>query len=514
MRLIRFFSIVMCVVVTVGCANVGFNGSDGESANNTQQDEGSAPVSGGSLRLCMNAPTTLNPLKNEDVTVDSVLKIVYEPLFNIINDMSVEPNIGESIEISENTVKIKVKDNIYWQDGKAIGADDVIYSLETIQEAGANSLYKSSLMNVRYFEQTGDKTLSIYYSEPVGAANYNFTFPVIPKHYFKENDDPDMNPMGSGSFALDTYHQGRELILKAVNGLKGKPYIDSITVMVINGEQNRLSAIESGVTDVCSVDVDDLEQIKGTAVENTRRYTSNLFEFVGFNTRKPIFATANARQLIANLIPTDDIIQGIYVNNMTKSITPINPDSIYSSSAGLQSYSYNTETANTLLNALGLTKSDFSFKILVNNDNSCRMETAKLLCQSFNDFGMNVTIDATDYDQYIKKLQTGDFDLYIGCVEFTPNMNIYQLVGSTGSINYTGYVNPQMDTYTEDINASMSLDDYKNAISELNKYLSYELPVAGIGFKRKVLVCSQRIENANPAFGNCYYNISQWYIKS
>lgn len=517
MKFRKIFSMLIAInLILTGCGAI--NTSDEETTEITTDEtvtpaQSSIPVKGGVLRLGMKRPDTLNPLKNKDVTVDSALKLVFEPLFNIDNNMELTPNIAENLSVEGNTVKIKVKDNITWSDGKAIGADDIVYSLDVIKDADPDCIYKSALANVTGYNQTGDKTLEIYYKNPVGAVGYNLAFPIIPKHYYKGNDDADMNPVGCGSYVFSEYKLSKNLILKAGNGINGEPYISEIDISVMKDDQTLLDAVENNVIDACSLNAENLGEIKGNITASAKMYTSNQFEYVGFNTRKDIFATADLRKAMVYIMPVDNIIKGIYINNITKSLTPVNPDSIHSKLTGVDTYSTNTSTANTLILASGLTKSDFSFTILVNSENKSRYESAKMISEAFNEYGMNTTIENVDFEEYQKRLAAGNFDMYLGGTELNPNLNLEPLLGSGGSINFTGYKNAQMDDYINKVNAAADFESYEKALNELNKIISYDVPVAGIGFKKKALVCSDRIKgDITPVFNNYYYNIKNWFI--
>lgn len=514
MKLTRIISLALCLVILAGCTSDTVNEETTEITTQSQQtSQKQTPTKGGTLTLTMLNPTTLNPLENEDITVDNVLKLIYEPLFNIDNNMQIQPNIAESYSIDGKTLTIKVKDNLYWQDGKAIGADDVVYSLDTIKDAGGSAVYKANMVNISSYEQTGDKTLNVYYKSPVGAAIYNMTFPIIPKHYFRGNKDADMNPMGSGYYAFDSYKLANKLTLKAAKGINGEPYISQINVLVVSDEDTAEKTVENNLSDAYVISAENLGEIKGDITSSAILCTSNKFEFAGFNTRNRLFATGDLRQAMVQLMNIDDIAKGIYINNITKSITPINPDSSYTDLMGVDRYDPDKSTANTLILASGLTKSDFSFKILVNSENSLRVKSAEILTRSFNDFGFNTSVDAVSFEEYTQRLQSGDFDMYLGAVELTPNMNVRALVGSNGSINFTGYSNSQMDKYIDDVDNSMDLESYKKSMNELNKYLSYELPVVGIGFHKKALVHSDRVKgDITPIFNNYYYNINKWFI--
>ncbi len=519
MKFRKFFSIAVALSLMLTGCNTSVPDEQysemttGDAVSEEVEEENITPVKGGTLRLGMKRPDTLNPLNNKDVTVDSVLKLIFEPLFNIDNNMDLKPNIAESIDISGTTVKIKVKDNLTWADGKAIGADDVIYSLDVIKDAEADTIYKSALANVSDYRQTGDKTLEISYSAPVGAVGYNLAIPIIPKHYYRNNDDGDMTPLGCGSFELEEYKFSKELKLKATNGINGEPYISEIDVLIVKDDDTILDAVENNVIDACSINAENLGEIKGNITGSAKLYTSNQFEYAGFNTSKEIFETADLRKAMAYIMPVEDAIKGIYINNITQSLTPINPDSIYTNMAGVDTYSNDISTANTLILSSGLTKSQFSFTILVNSENKSRCETAKMLSDAFNEYGMNTSVEAVSFEEYQNRLAQRDFDMYLGGTELNPSLNLAALLGSSGAINFTGYADAQMDQYINNVNSAADFTSYEKALNELNKYISVEVPVVGIGFKKKALVFSEKIKgDITPLFNNCYYNINNWFI--
>ena len=514
MKLRNIFSIILCIILITGCGGEvkEENIESTEATTQAPREENYTASKGGTLRIPMKKPLTLNPLKNRDVTVDNTLKLIFEPLFNIDNNMDIVPNIAESMTIKGNTITIRVKDNIYWSDGKAIGADDVVYSLSVIKD-NPEGIYSYVLYNVSDFEQTGDKTLNIYYEYPVGAAGYNMAFPIIPKHYYRNNSDADMKPVGCGSYTFSEYHLVDKMVLNATKGLNGEPYISTIEAVIMPDNETMISAFEGGMVDVLNLNAEDMGKVKSSLVENSTLYTTNRFEYIGFNTRREIFKTADLRQAMVYLMPIDNVIKGIYINHITKSLTPINPDSIHSKTAGVDTYENNASTANTLILASGLTKGDFSFKILVNSENTPRVETARMLSDAFNDYGMNTQVEAVTFEEYTKRLEEGSFDMYLGGTELTSNMNLAYLLGGEGSINFTGYKDEKMDSYISVVNASMDFNSYERALNELNKYISYELPIAGIGFKKNVIVCSKNVKGEiTPIFNNYFYGINKWFI--
>lgn len=511
--------LVFAIVLSLsGCTRniADYSGEDSTEITSDDiviEDEDIDPVSGGELRIAMHTPSTLNPLENNDVTVDQVLKLIFEPLFNLDNNMTLQPNIAESYSISSNTLTIRVKDNIYWQDGKAIGADDVVYSLDVISDAPENSIYKDVLNNVESYSQTGDKTLNIRYKNGNSAALFSLDFPIIPKHYYRNSSSAENNPMGSGSFAFESYTRSNGLVLTGCKGLNGEPYISTIKAVNIDDNQTIINAFEGNIIDLVNLNLDELGTLRNNSSEKYYVYSDNQFEYAAFNTNREIFSTADLRRALVYLMPMDNIIKGIYINNISRSLSPINPESSYVDTTGIDNYNYNVDMANAFILASGLTKSDFSFTILVNSENSLRSEAAKILSNSFNEYGFNTSVEAVSFEEYRNRITEGDFDMYLGGIEFKENMDIWQFLSSQGSSNYTGYGNTTMNTYISAANSAANAEEYTKAINDLNSFLYSEVPVAGFGFVKNVLVTNNKVKgDIAPIYGNVYSNICNWFI--
>ena len=96
-----------------------------------------------------------------------------------------------------------------------------------------------------------------------------------------------------------------------------------------------------------TVDTSKLGKLSSDMASNAAVYSTNKFEFLGLNLKKNIFADINARQALAHLMPTNEIVNNVYINRAVKSITPINPSNSCVSGIGVDSYDYNETTAIT-----------------------------------------------------------------------------------------------------------------------------------------------------------------------
>ncbi len=512
MKLRAISLMLICCLMLGGCGS-GEITENNNIQNNTETTAKQAAV-GGIMTLAMHKPETLNPIYNRDNTVDRVLRLIFEPLFVLDENMQAVPNLAEGYTISGNSLTLKLKAGVKWEDGNSVCADDVIYTLKQLEKAELDTIYKSCADNITSYSKIDDLTVKISYSKGLGSVGYSLCFPIIPKHYYSSNSADDMKPIGNGSYKFTDYTLVKEMNLAASEtGLEGRPYISNINVKIMPDTKTEIQALEAGVIDAMVLDINSLGSLSTELSDTASEFPTNQFEFVGFNLQNEMFSNVSIRQGFAHLIPREDIINDIYIKKMTESVTPINPANAYTSKVGENSYEFDTNLANTLFSTGGKGFSSFTFNILVNSENSSRVESAKMMSDVFNSVGMNTGVEAVSYDEYIKRLEEGDFTMYLGGVRLKENMDVVALAGSSGTINYGKYADVNMDKLIGDCTSAISEEGYKAALNELNKYISTQLPVIGIGFKSDILVTTGRIQGEkSPAINNIYGNINKWYI--
>lgn len=519
---------ILCILLLSGCAGGGVDPAE-ETIEATTETVASAvpeeikPVSGGTLNMSMRTPKTLNPLLNEDITVDKMLKLVFEPLFVLNSEQEVTPNLADAYLLSPDglTMAITLKSGVTWHDGTAVTADDIVFSLDTIKNASVDSIYKSALKNVAGYQKSSQSTVVITYSAPFGGCEYNLCFPIIPQHYYKGANSVDseksMKPLGNGLYKFVDYRLAREVKLTKVGNFKGNPYISDINITIMPDSETEFNALEQGVIDVLEVDLSSWGKFNSASVVNATSFNSNQFEFLGFNFAKSAFANKTVRQAIAYGVPYDDIISNIYLDNAVASITPINPGSWLSALSGVDQYEYDVKKMSDTIVSTGLTKEELTFTILVNEENSERVEIAQLIAGSLNQGGMSVTVDKLPFEQYKARLDTDQFDMFIGGIQLEDKLDLSRMLSSNAQAspgaNYFNFSDMQMDNVINTALNAIDEESYKTAIGEVQRYCSRQLPCIGLGFKSSLLLTGERIEGIKlPVINDIYNNIQDWFI--
>ncbi len=486
------------------------------------------PEYGGELVLSMRMPQSLNPLINLDYTVDSILKLIFEPLFTIDEtNLKPIPNLASDYTLTPDgkTITINMRDDIFWANGNAITAHDVKFSLDVI-ELNPDGLYYNIFNNILDYS-VANNSIIINYIEPFGFSAYDLCFPIISQAYYSNKLDIDdfenLNPMGSGNYILLNYRLANELILEKTTNFKGSPYIDSIRVIITPDMETDLYAFERNVINSITTDFSMWGDLNSTREKLATGILSNNFEYLGFNFEKEVFNNLELRKAIAYAIPKDEILNNIYLTNGTTATTPINTNSyIGISNIGeeeyFETYDYDIKSSVEALERSGIPEEQAVFNLLVNSENKERIETAELIQRRLVQVGVQLNIVQKPFGEYIQDLEDSNFDMFLGGIDFGTKPNFKSFLTEAGlgqyGLNYQNYYDVKMTLLVDGLYNSVSEYSLATSSIEFQRYFAEQLPVVGIVFKNHMLATDYTIRGTKtPTLYSQYNNIHDWYIK-
>lgn len=256
-------------------------------------------ASGGSyIEASFGKVNSMNPLF---ATTDSE-RILSRLMFATIttNDYSGHPGLGlaDSVRASEDGKiwKIHLRDGLKWSDGEPLTVDDVMFTIELIQNPAVATIYGSNLENVKV---SAGENNEITFNLPSAYADFAtaLEIPVVPKHELEDadlktlvEDDFSLKPVTSGAFSFNavqtTTGSTEEVVYLSANPYYylGRPKLNSFAVHVYDDKENIISAINNGaVTATAELAESDVEKI--TSSNFYKRETKiNAGVFMFFNT--------------------------------------------------------------------------------------------------------------------------------------------------------------------------------------------------------------------------------------
>ncbi len=281
-------------------------------------------TSGGTyIEATIGRVNSLNPLFASTSSEKTLARLMFANL--VANDRSGNPS-PELLEYlnSNDTGKIwtaKLRDNLKWSDGEPITNDDVLFTVEIIQNSASGTIYSSNLRNVKVSENDSGE---IVFTLSSGNADFasSLIFPLVPKHILEDVDvknlieaDFSTQPVTSGAFSYNavqststTTSDERTIYLTAnENYFKTRPKLDSFAIHTFSTKDDVISAVNSGkVTATAELDLTDLENITASGF-TTKKSAINSGVFIFFNTKSSNVSSAALRRAIREGINLDDL---------------------------------------------------------------------------------------------------------------------------------------------------------------------------------------------------------------
>lgn len=529
-----YIMIVLMASISIGCTStVNKENLNTEQLPVKTQEIAATPQSGKTITISMRSPKTLNPLLNEDITVDNVLKLIFEPLFLLDEYQKPTPNIAESIELTSDGMSaiIKLKQNIKWHDGELLIANDVVFSLNTIRNSSDLTIYKNTMRNISTFSAIDDYNLKINFIQPFVGSLYLLNFPVIPAHYYvANNEQTNLNPIGNGAYKFISFENVKEMNLEKNDAFfKGNPLIDKVKVITTPDLETDMYSFDQGVIDEVSSNVLDLASYNAKNDTGVSEFVTSYYDLIGFNFNNTTLNDKNIRKAIAHAVPKNEIVQSIYLGHAIEAETPINPQS-WASEPKTVNYGFDLDLSKELIETAGFLKdangdlsksvegniSTLNFRILVNTENQERIKIATILKDNLESIGMKLEIISVPYEEYKEKIKQRDFDLCVAGYNMAVIPDLTFLLHSSNienGSNIFAYNNEEMNAKITKVFVSKTDADIKTSLSELQIFISEELPCISVVFRKSAVLTNKRIYGEiSPTTNNIYANINKWFV--
>ncbi|MFH1173141.1 MAG: peptide ABC transporter substrate-binding protein [bacterium] len=177
------------------------------------------PKAGGEYtEALIGAPNYINPILAQRNDVDrDISKLVFAGLFTYNQQGELAPDLAESYTISEDqkVYNITLAQNLKWDNGQPLTADDVIFTVASIQDAEFKSPLYNGFKGVGV-EKVDDRTIKFVLSEPFAPFLGSLTFGILPEYIWRGIPPASANlaeynlkPVGNGPFKFSSLTKDR-----------------------------------------------------------------------------------------------------------------------------------------------------------------------------------------------------------------------------------------------------------------------------------------------------------------
>jgi len=440
------------VILMIASAAALFAGGNGESG----QDADMVPKAKILIAAQGSEPDQLDPHMTSAYASFQVLENVYDTLVQPGADLSMEPALAESWDISSDnlTWTFKLRDGVKFHNGRELVADDVVYSFERIIAEGLNNWRFGAVETIT---APDDSTVVITLKQPspnllVSIAGFK-GMAIIPKEIV-EDGTIGTAPVGTGPFRFVSRSPDEGIILEKNPDYwradEGLPKLDGVQFLQIPDAGTKLTALRTGeVHWIDTVPPQDIEALAGESGITVGRVPGGDYHYFALNQMRTPFDDVRVRQALATAINREEIAEAAQFGAATANQTAIPA----SNAAWYLDYApYKTgdvEKAKELLDQAGV--SDLSVDFLVTSDFPETVTQAQVIAAQLAPIGVNVEITDVDFSTWLDMESNGEFDAFmlswIGNID--PDDFYYAQHHSAGGFNFQGYSNPEVDSLLE-----------------------------------------------------------------
>lgn len=172
-------------------------------------------------------PYSVDPLQGTNYPENLITANLCDTLFQQQPDMTIEPHLAESFEVSEDlkSYVFQIRQGVTFWDGSPLTAADVAFSLQRHMNPEEGSVWSSSGEKMQRVEVTGEHEVTVTLFEPDAIFPDNLASPfgaVVSREYREaagaDFGNPEALVMCSGPFRAVEWKQGQSILLERYDG--------------------------------------------------------------------------------------------------------------------------------------------------------------------------------------------------------------------------------------------------------------------------------------------------------
>ena len=481
-------------------------------------------------------PVSISPLTAKTQADRDLVALLFSGLVRNGPDGTIVPDLAErwSVDADGRVWTFDLRPDARWHDGEPVTADDVVYTIQTLQDPAYSGPGATSWSEVDV-HAVSPTQVTFTLATPLGGFLQAATQPIAPAHLLGEvpvsllPDHPfGQQPVGSGPFELSTLDPDKAVLVPAFadDGAPGvadasAPPTDSLTSAQPTLRPERPTPYLSGIEMHFYDDVDalatayrngEIDAASGlppsTAAELATSKDSRLLRYPGstltavlLNLRPdhPEFRDPAVRTALLAAIDRVGLIDKVYASVAAPAPGPIPPSSSLFDPAAEPVVDYSVADATKALKKAGWTKKDdgwylpdakkrVSIEVLstLEDTNPAVYAAAESVVADWRALGIDATHVALPAAELVTdRLSAAKFAAAVTDVAIGLDPDLYPLLASsqtrTGGSNIGGVQDQALDTLLKAARAPRAPGDRYQAYSALQKQLAkgrYLLPLA------------------------------------
>jgi len=504
------------------------------------------PKNGGDISEgLVGAPLYLNPILAYNDADEDLSHLIFSGLMKYDDQLQPVVDLADKYEISadQKVYTFYLKHNLKWQDNQNLNADDVVFTVASIQNPDFKSPLNRSFNGVKV-ERIDDYAVKFTLASPYAAFLDILTVGIIPRHIWSEIPAAtaklavyNQKPIGSGPFKFKSYVKEKNGLIKSYTLEKNKNYYGQIPYLN-NIYFKFYPDYESAVEGLTNKEVQNLsflpkEYTKKVSKRDLNLYNLNLTQYTAlfFNDKNSaLLQDAKIRQALAYAIDKKKIIEDALQNQGQAIDGPILPG-FNGYNTAITKYDYNPKKALEILTGSGwiidkelLKKKGQDLKItLTTVDQTENVKIANLIKDFWASIGVNVELQFIAKDKIESDIiipRNYQVLLYGEMIGYDPDLFPFwhSSQRQTPGLNLANYSNRKVDQLLEEARQTSDSKIRDAKYQEMQNLLIADLPTIFLFEPTYTYPVNKKIKGISiqkiAAPSDRFIDIETWYVKT
>jgi peptide/nickel transport system substrate-binding protein len=484
------------------------------------------------------------------------------------------PSLAKSWSFSTDGLALDVlmRDDLTWQDGTPVTAEDVAFTYELIADPATASPRADYVDRMKadarprvvdphhlVFEYTSR------YDEIEMLSHANLA--VLPRHLLAGADRASLRkhtlnnqaPVANGPWKVGTWEKSQRIVLEPNEKYTGqaseKPKLNRVILKVIPEYATRLLELENGSVDVMEqVLVEDADRLAVSHPEiSLRRRGWRTSDTLAWNSLDPadyrardeadgpaahpdtadvrphaLFADREVRRALTTAIDVNKLIHDLLtspstgevygrpaIGNVTPALCGVHNDEI----ARLP---FDPEAARKRLAELGWTDTNgdgvidrdgrpFRFTLLTNDGNARRAKAAVIIQANLKEVGIDAQIDKIETGAFFERLRTKDYDAAIlgWSAGLFPDAGAW---GPDSEFNFTSYRSPELARLVEQLGQQYEQAAVAGTMKDIQATIYADQPYTFLYWMDEIVAVHSRFQDTVVDLPASYRHLAAWNV--
>lgn len=470
----------------------------------------------------------MNPLLSNNRNVQEISRLLYEPLLTLGENYELQPNLAkEWSKTGDTSYILKLRDDVKWQDGSKVTANDVQFTIDRLKDTP--SIYSYQVIHVIGVDVIDEYTIRINLDTVVPFFEYNLIFPILSKNNYLNQDftNAELNKMPwSNSMYKIVSNEGSTITLKKNENYWNKAQKDAkIETIIINLYSSMGEAYNSfklGNVDIISTQNLNVEEYIGTMGYQKKEYKGREFDFIAMNCTDSLLSRSEVRKAVSYAIDKSGVMSSVYGGKYYMAEFPLDYGN-WSYTSNNSSIGYNPDQAKQVLMDQGWQYKygtwqkvenyrtiRLNLEMVVNSENASQVAASEIIKSNLENIGIKLKLIKVTAKQYTNYLTNKNYMMILTGINIgmSPDLSTY-----LGDNNLANYHTQEVTTLMSELNNITNNNEaVKEKITQLAEIYKNEIPYISLYFnKNTVLYSNNLMGEIKPNNYSLFYGIENWY---